>query len=158
MSLLSDCAVILLVEIGSVGITFTTIYSSSTFWWDMQQGRVVFRSGIRSGNTLATSFSLSNCSNVRDSPCGVGYILWSMGEHQWYFISTHQFVLSLLSTVTYTFPPKCYITLEYMLFLICSTVSSTSSRYVSDIFQRISGNSTTIIPRFNSMWSPSTLK
>jgi hypothetical protein len=72
-----------------------------------------------------------------------------MGEHQRYLISTQQSVLSLLSTVRYTFPPKCSITLEYLLFLICSTAPSTSSRYVSNIFQRINGNSITIIPRFN---------
>ena len=62
---------------------------------------------------------------------------------------TQQSVLSLSSTVTYTFPSKCYFTLEYLLFLICSTASSTYSRYVSNIFQQISWNSTTIIPRFN---------
>jgi hypothetical protein len=101
---------------------------------------------MRSSNTLATSFSLSNCSNVKDSPWGVGYILWSMGEHQRYLISTQQSVLSLLSTVRYTFPPKCSITLEYLLFLICSTASSTSSKYVSNIFQRIKGKHISIVP------------
>jgi hypothetical protein len=93
---------------------------------------------MRSSNSLATSFSLSNCSNVRDSPWGVGYILLSMGEHQRYLISTQQSVVSLLSTVRYTFPPKCSITLEYLLFLICSTASSTSSKYVSS--QGITGS------------------
>ena len=116
-----------LVEIGSVGITFTTIYISLYVLVGhvTRKGRIQIGNEIR--NTLATSFSLSKCSNVRDSPCGVGYILWSMGEHQRYLISTQQSVLSLLSTVRYTFPPKCSITLEYLLFLICSTSGDATS-------------------------------